>query len=815
VRRSGRRRETAIALWTWGLLAVLSTSAEAEGPAGAPTGNSAISTESASQDAAPVNSAAASETMRAYVVTESAYKAYLLPSEIRLLELFQLMNLNYDYGSFDTRMSGSFVATPLRIPQHPKNSAFTAYVFSGKELRNGPSVTIDGALSSEPEFSISGRDNAFSPQENDSGIALRGVGARGTGARVLLDGVPFNDPFGGWVPWNEAPYEGLARAEVVLGGGGTAWGNGALGGVVQLFTTPASGELVTKPGVLFGGGPQDPTLTKQVVEGSGQIAATFGDFDTRSVEFVADQPTSTGVLQILGNVFSTDGFPVVSLGQRGPIDSAAWNRHNWFDARWRMLLGKKLVLTATIRGYEERHGDGTPYQQGSSEGKFASVSIAGHPSSGFAWDAVAYVQDEGAATTFSSVNPARTAETPVINQYAQPATAFGASWSGEWWQPDGSSSSAGADFRYIRGETREDMAFSDRAYATGLIAGGDQGDFGTYFLRDQRISSTFRVVLGARIDAWNEAGGHQSETSLITGSTLGDDRFATDSGTEFCPSLGLAWRPTTNWRIHANAQQAFGRPTLSELYRPFGQASIVTEANPLLRTEHNTSCEVGAEYVFHLEPTGRQSNSDLLAPPHWPSPGTLTFGATAFSDELRDVIGNLTAYPNSGAFPGFGTLPDGYVGQQWINLDRSHIQGVTLSARWSPGAAFSIDAKVLFNEATVDRVDAAPELARRQLAGVPRRSAAVSATWHFSDKIALKTRMRVLGSRFEDDENELRLDATVVVDLEASYALTKRSELFVTAENLTDARVEVSRSADGLVYVGEPRLILGGIRFSW
>ena len=75
--------------------------------------------------------------------------------------------------------------------------------------------------------------------------------------------------------------------------------------------------------------------------------------------------------------------------------------------------------------------------------------------------------------------------------------------------------------------------------------------------------------------------------------------------------------------------------------------------------------------------------------------------------------------------------------------------------------------------------------------------------------------MRVLGSQFEDEENELRLDAAVVVDLKASYALTRRCELFVTVENLSDSRIEVSRSADGFVYVGTPCIVLGGIRSSW
>jgi len=541
----------------------------------------------------------------------------------------------------------------------------------------------------------------------------------------------------------------------------------------------------------------------------------FGDFDTRSVEFVAAQPTGEGVLQVLGNAFSTDGFPLVAPTQGGPIDIAAWNRHDWFEARWRMLLGKKLVLTAAIHGFEERHGDGTAYQQGSSEGRFASVSIAGHPSAGFAWNAVAYVQDDGAATTFSSVKPTRTVETPVIDQYAQPATALGASWSGEWWQPDGSSTSAGADFHHVRGETREDVAFTGGAYTNGLTAGGEQGDVGAFFLRDQTLTSALRAVFGARIDTWNEAGGHQSQTSILTGSTLSDDRFATESGPEISPSIGLVWRPTINWRVHANAQQAYSRPTLGELYRLSGQDSIVTEANPLLRTEHNTSYEVGAEYVFSLKRKPKQPSSDLLAPPHWLYPGTLTFRATAFSDQLRDVIGNVTIARNSETFPVLGSLPDGYVGQQWINLERSRIQGVALSARWNPAATFSIGANVVVNEATIDRADIAPELTGRQLAGVSHRSAVIDATWHASDRVTLSSRLRVLGAQFEDDANELRLDAAVVADLKASYVLTKHSELFVTAANLADARVEVSRSADGLEYVGAPRIILGGIRLSW
>ena len=75
--------------------------------------------------------------------------------------------------------------------------------------------------------------------------------------------------------------------------------------------------------------------------------------------------------------------------------------------------------------------------------------------------------------------------------------------------------------------------------------------------------------------------------------------------------------------------------------------------------------------------------------------------------------------------------------------------------------------------------------------------------------------MRWLGRQFEDDENTLRLGEAVVVDLGASRALTKHLELFLTIENLGNARVETGRSADGVVNVGTPRLALGGLRGAW
>src|SRR5207249_8211033 len=64
-------------------------------------------------------------------------------------------------------------------------------------------------------------------------LSLQGLGTRR--ALVLLDGVPLNDGFGGWINWGRVP-DAIARIEVVPGGDSSLYGTWAMGGVVQIFT---------------------------------------------------------------------------------------------------------------------------------------------------------------------------------------------------------------------------------------------------------------------------------------------------------------------------------------------------------------------------------------------------------------------------------------------------------------------------------------------------------------------------------------------------------------------------------------------------
>ena len=661
------------------------------------------------------------------------------------------------------------VVTAGRAPQPPDQVAFSLKSLDGDDLRSSPTVMLDDALRAVPGFTLFRRSDSLTANPTAQGVSLRGLGPSGASrSLILLDGVPLNDPFGGWVAWTKVPRESLVRAELVRGGGATAWGNAALGGVVQLFTAPAEGERT-------------------------RFAASIGDFDTRSEEFEVTRSAGKGTLQLLGRDFSTEGFSLVAPERHGPIDVAAGSRSRWLAARWRQPLGDKLEATITARGYEEFRNNGTPYQRNGSREHFISAALAGQPVAGFAWNAVVYGQDQSFSSTFSSVNATRTAETPASDQYGVPSTAFGAAWTGTWSDGDNSRTSLGVDARTVRGETRENFTYTAGAYTRERVAGGRQGVAGLFALHEHRLTPELRGTLGARLDTWDETDGHRRESDRNTGIASRDDHYADRDGNAFSPSAGLVWEPAKEWRLRAAAQQAFRRPTLNELYRPFRQGSTVVEANPDLRTERVTTAELGADF----------------------SPGPFTFGVTGFWNDLHDSVGNVTLARGPGTFPLFGTLAAGGIGRERLNLDRTRVRGLELSFSWHATNTLTLQAEGLYNDATVQQASVAPALVGKRLAQVPRKSASLGATWHGPWQIVATPRVRWMGRQFEDDENTLILGEVVVADLGLSRPLTKHLELFLSVENLGDARIETGRSADGVVNIGAPRLTFGGLRGSW
>ena len=83
------------------------------------------------------------------------------------------------------------------------------------------------------------------------------------------------------------------------------------------------------------------------------------------------------------------------------------------------------------------------------------------------------------------------------------------------------------------------------------------------------------------------------------------------------------------------------------------------------------------------------------------------------------------------------------------------------------------------------------------------------------ERLKLAVDLRWEGPRFEDDLNSRVLAQAVTLDARADWRLTDRAEVWIALDNLADANVEVSQTADGTEGFGPPRTFRAGLRLAW
>ena len=295
------------------------------------------------QEPDPSSKPRSEQAMPAMIVEASRYKEDKAVPEVDMtIDRRSLpLEVRLRLGSFGDANWGDFksVFTPSRIMQKEKNSSPSVALLITNDLRNAPALSIDRALAQTlPEFSLSSRHDSLSSPGFLQGAALRGVGALGGGTLVLLDGAPLNDPWGNLPRWSDVPRTGLIRVESVAAGGAPSWGEGAGGGVIQLIATPPSGRMRTQFGPMAGKGQPNPRAltqsrpTGQTRDGSSlqpiritqitrslvssyEATALIADDGTHRVDATWEERKETGIAQVTGTAFTSDGFAPLSAGQ--------------------------------------------------------------------------------------------------------------------------------------------------------------------------------------------------------------------------------------------------------------------------------------------------------------------------------------------------------------------------------------------------------------------------------------------------------------------------------------------------------------------
>jgi outer membrane receptor protein involved in Fe transport len=657
----------------------------------------------------------------------------------------------------------ALVVAVSRTPERADEVPLAVDVFTADRVRSAPGATVDAVLRESAAFSLFRRTGSLTANPTAQGVSLRGLGPSGASrSLVLLDGVPLNDPFGGWVAWGKVPRQALAGAEIVRGGGSGVWGSAAIGGTVALRST-------------------------EPAESGGAVAVAAGSAGLRVAEATMASRVAGGAVRFDAAQTETDGSFVIRPGQRGPIDRPLDVRQRLGQATWGQSLGSERTLVLAVRTFREERGNGTPLQRNATRESAASLRLAGGTEGGDGWTALAYAQRQRFASVFTGVNAARTAETLANDQFSVPAKAAGGSFIWHRAGAGGGATAAGADFRWVEGETREDFLAVAGRLTRRRFAGGEQAVAGVFARHDWAPGRWGRISAAARADRWELRDGHRREFDPAAGAVFRDDRTADRRGVEISPRLGWTARVAPGVRGRAAVYRAFRVPTLNEYHRPFRVGNVSTEANPDLRPETLVGVEAGAE---------------------WSSgPGRISIGA--FTNRFEDAVANVTL-----------SRTPALVTRQRRNLDRLRVQGLEVGGRWRVTDWLSVRGDVLLSDARVRVADDQPSLVGRRLAQVPRAVATAGVALTPARRWAIDLTARTVGSQFEDDENTLALAGATTVDIRVSgRAGSGRSgaawEWFAAGENIADAAVEAGRSADGLVSYDAPRRLRAGLTVVW
>ena len=401
------------------------------------------------------------------------------------------------------------------------------------ELQRMPGVNPDDRLRLVPGFTLFRRSSSLSANPTTQGVSLRGIGSTGASRTLVLwDGIPVNDPFGGWVYWTRLAPDELDRVEISRGASTSLFGDRAMGGAIGLFSREPDRARISAS--LESG-------NRATALASASAAKRFGDW----------------AISGAGRGFTTDGYFVVPDNARGAADTRANVRFAGGNVRIdRFSLRDRLFLRADI--HAEERDNGTLLQQNST----SLGTLAAHYSRSGASSLLSllgfHTRSEYRAS-FSSVGAGRDIET-LTSRQSVPADATGAAALCRW-SPSRVNLTLGADLNRAEGYSL------DSIYPAGFRSGGGiQWQYGLFsqgdvqFDRLQLYGGLRRHMAGAR-EFWSPSGG-----------------AAFDAG---------------HVRLRASGYRAFRAPTLNELFREFRAGNVRTLPNAALRPESLTGFETG------------------------------------------------------------------------------------------------------------------------------------------------------------------------------------------------------------------------------
>jgi len=673
------------------------------------------------------------------------------------------LEITLSVASAEEKVVVSAARTPTQIGDTPVSLTQLDH----DTLQATPALRIDDQLRQVPGFSLFRRSSGRTANPTTQGVSLRGLGASGSSrALVLDDGVPLNDPFGGWIYWDRVPPESIASVEIVEEGASSLYGSNALGGVIQFLSRP-------------------PT------QGGVSLETSYGNQNSPDFSLWAGGTKGPWEGAVTGDVFHTDGYILTPEADRGTVDTKAGVSDGVAD----VMLGRKIGASSLIfaRGsfFQEQRDNGTPLQTNRTQlgegalGANLGLGGAGTLTLRFYGEVQTYHQN------FSSIASGRDSES-LTDIQAVPSQGVGGS--ALWTRSAGRRQTlvAGFDMHEEIGGSNERL-FSMGQPSALQDAGGKQRNVGVFGEDLIQATSRFTITISARFDHWSNFDGVAVHTPITPPGTPTPTIFPDRTDNAFDPRLGLLYSLNSHVKLSASAYRAFRAPTLNELYRQFRQGNTVTQANAFLRAERLTGTEA------------------TVAANGWRD--RVQVRGTFFFNEIVDPIFNVTCSEPPDPPPCTPLSTPTLIERQRQNLGRTQAPGFEFDGDWRIFPRFELTGGYQFVAATVLRAPANPNLVGLRVAQVPRNVLTFQARYTNPARISFAVTGRMVGLQFDDDQNQFPLARFFVLDVMASRDIARGVSGYAAVENSLNDKY--ATAATPIPQLGPPVTARFGLRYDW
>jgi outer membrane receptor protein involved in Fe transport len=647
------------------------------------------------------------------------------------------------------------------------DSATSVAVLPQQQLEREPGLTLDDRLHQVAGFQLFRRTSSWTANPTSQGVSLRGLGSTAASRTLVVsDQVPLNDPFGGWIHWDEIPTLAIQQVDLLRGGAADLYGSSAIGGVVDIVpvaplpAAPVSALAAQPHSFAFAadasGATENSGLEDALLSAATHHIATLAAFTGLTTGgYITTAPALRGSVDRPSNVtFESGRLELHTQPLRSPLSA--------------FLLGNVL---------NESRSNGTPDQTnatrlwryiGGADDDLARTHLVLR----------GYGSRESYRQSFSSIAVNRNSEALTRLQHV-PLDEFGFVAQAARSLAPNLTAALGADLRDVRA-TDDETAVASAVTTSSSARQREIGGYADAIWQPGPWSLSGSI----RVDSFHTFNAQQTLSNSAATTPLPnlDELFAG-------PRVGLVYRPQARKLNHslaltATAFRAFRGPTMNELYRTGQVGQQTTLANDALLAERATGFEFGGEL------TSRAGH--IRATYFW----------TEVNRPISAVLLSQTAATQ--------TL-------QRQNLGQIRSRGLMLEAqteRWrgldaSLGYQLAVATVTAFNSNS----PAQANLTGNWIPEVPRESVTSALNYSQPRVATLHLLASYEGQEYDDAANQFLLHPYARFDVSAERALPRGFTVFAGAQNLLNRSIDAGRTP--ILTLAPPRLVQAGLRYNF